>query len=72
MGVFEWTSGACIVTFDDTTGAMVISGNGAMADYSTSDTTDPDYDPDALPPWSSVMSDITSVTVEQGVTKVGA
>ena len=53
-------------TLDLDTGAMTISGTGAMADY--------DYDNAAAStaaPWAAYIDSIVSVTVENGVTNVG-
>ncbi len=55
-----WTSGDCTVTLDDN-GKMVISGNGAMANYD-------DYN--SLP-WKDYMTSIGEVYVEEGVTTIG-
>jgi hypothetical protein len=43
-------------------GTLTVSGNGAMPDWST-------YD---LPPWSAYHDEITSATVGNGVTRIGA
>lgn len=43
-------------------GTLVISGSGAMTDYSTSNPA----------PWQHLREKITAVTVEQGVTHIGA
>ena len=48
---------------DEETGLLVISGNGAMADYN--------HYMDEIPPWSSYKYDIQSVYVSQGVTSIG-
>jgi hypothetical protein len=52
-----WTSGDCTLTLSG--GVMTVSGNGAMADYGTSN------------PWKSYNSSITSIVIEDGVTHVG-
>ncbi|MDO4156634.1 MAG: leucine-rich repeat protein, partial [Oscillospiraceae bacterium] len=43
-------------------GTLVISGSGAMIDYSTSNPA----------PWQHLREEITAVTVEQGITHIGA
>ena len=45
----------------DADGALTVSGSGAMDDWG----------PAAAPPWKNYKADITSVTVEDGVTNVG-
>ena len=49
-------------TFDPATGELVISGQGAMTNYSITQT----------PPWFSSCGRITSVTVDEGVTALGS
>ena len=49
-------------TLDTTTGEMVISGTGPMTDYAIT----------TMPPWIASCGSITSVTVEEGVTSLGA
>jgi hypothetical protein len=65
MWAADDASGSCgenvTYSFNGTTGAMVISGTGAMTDYSDL----------SLPPWYYSMSSITSVVIEAGVTHVG-
>lgn len=58
----QWTSGSTTCTFDFATGTFTVSGNGEMANYIAS----------ALPDWYSVYRNlITSVVIEEGVTKIG-
>ncbi len=60
----SWTSGDTTVTlYDD--GSLVVSGTGAMADYKTTSA--------GRAPWldSTYAATITSVTVSEGVTKIG-
>ncbi len=47
--------------FDPSTGALTITGTGAMDDYLNN----------ASAPWNSYITDITSVTITDGVTNVG-
>ena len=49
-------AGECTWTFDDTTGTLTISGNGAMANDQS---------------WSEHVSSITSIVIEDGVTSIG-
>lgn len=42
-----------------------------MDNYSTPDTSDPDYDPDAQVPWAEYRGQIRSLSVYSGVTTVG-
>ena len=59
------TSGSCGANvtweFDPSTGALTITGTGAMDDYLNNAST----------PWNSYITDITSVTITDGVTNVG-
>ena len=59
------TSGSCGTNvtweFDPSTGALTITGTGAMDDYLNN----------ASAPWNSYITDITSVTITDGVTNVG-
>ena len=59
------TSGSCGANvtweFDPSTGALTITGTGAMDDYLNNAST----------PWNSYIADITSVTITDGVTNVG-
>ena len=50
----------CKWSFDSETGALTITGSGAMKDYS--------YDSQ---PWLSYAADIKSVTIENGITSIG-
>ncbi len=56
----EWTSGNCTVTYAD--GVLTISGTGAMANY----------DDASNRPWNTYASDITSISIGEGVTSIGA
>ena len=49
-------------TFDTETGALTVSGKGKMADYTKSYTNDP---------WRAYASQVTELTIEEGVTTVG-
>ena len=53
-----WACGSTTVTLDNET--LKISGNGPMADYG------------ATPPWNSNLSVIKYITIEDGVTSIGA
>ena len=59
------TSGSCGANvtweFNPSTGALTITGTGAMDDYLNNAST----------PWNSYITDITSVTITDGVTNVG-
>ena len=59
------TSGSCGANvtweFDPSTGALTITGTGAMDDYLNN----------ASAPWNSYITNITSVTITDGVTNVG-
>ena len=62
-GDTSWTSGDCTVTLSG--GTLTISrtsGNGAMADYTGSINSQP---------WAGSKTQITSVVVQSGVTKIG-
>ncbi|MBQ3195168.1 MAG: leucine-rich repeat protein [Clostridia bacterium] len=48
-------------SFDEATGTLAVTGNGAMADYTSASQT----------PWYSYQSSITKVVIEEGVTSVG-
>ncbi len=56
----EWTSGSCTVTLSD--GVLTVNGSGAMADYDKKDKV----------PWKDSKSSITSVVIEEGVTKIAS
>ena len=60
------TSGSCgenlTWSFDSATGTLTISGTGAMADYTKA----------SDQPWYSYANAITAVTLENGVTAIGA
>ena len=60
------TSGSCgenlTWSFDSATGTLTISGTGAMADYTEA----------SDQPWYSYANAITAVTLENGVTAIGA
>ena len=49
------TTGDCTWTFDDTTGTLTISGNGAIGNDQS---------------WSEYMSSITSIVIEDGITSI--
>jgi len=53
------TTGDCTWSFDDTTGTLTVSGNGAMADYTN-----------GSQPWYAYKDSIKTVIVEKGVTAV--
>jgi hypothetical protein len=53
-------TGGCTWSFSDKDKTLIISGNGAMADYETE-----------APPWEQFMSSITNLIIEEGVTNVG-
>ena len=55
------TTGDCTYTLDTSAGTLVISGTGAMADYSSSSSI----------PWHSYRSYVKTVTIEDGVTSIG-
>ena len=63
---FRTINGTCgtstVWYFDEKTGKLSIMGTGAMEDY--------EYSSDA--PWSELKETITSLTVENGVTSIGA
>ena len=52
--------GSVTAVFDDTTGTLTISGNGAMKDYSSSNQ-----------PYASHKSSVKTIVVENGVTEIG-
>lgn len=54
-----WTSGACEVTIGGST--ITVSGSGAMADYANA----------AAQPWAAVLSGVTTIVIEDGVTHIG-
>ena len=58
---YTGTTGDCTYTLDTDEGTLVISGSGAMADYSQ-------Y---SYAPWYSYLSDIKTVTIVDGVTNIG-
>ncbi|MBE6686503.1 MAG: hypothetical protein E7591_04640 [Ruminococcaceae bacterium] len=63
---YTGTCGTGVIwTLDIETGVLTISGNGAMKDYPSTSTT-------TGAPWSSYLSYIKSVVVEEGVTHMGA
>ena len=53
-------------SFDDRTGTLTISGNGAMADYTVETSTTKD-----TRPWSAYKDTITEVSISEGVTSIG-
>ena len=71
------TSGDCGATeddhvtwsFDSRTGVLMISGNGAMADYAIIKENNVMH---TTAPWKAYDSDIKSVIIEPGVTKIGS
>ena len=54
-------TGDCTWRFDKSTGTLTISGNGAMANYSSADSS----------PWYSKHNDIKNLVIEDGVTTIG-
>ncbi|MCR4602644.1 MAG: leucine-rich repeat domain-containing protein [Prevotella sp.] len=58
-----WVTGSCVAVLDGS--AFTISGSGAMADYSY----DAFYNPST--PWYSSASDITTISIGEGVTRIG-
>ena len=58
---YTGTTGDCTYTLDTDEGTLVISGSGAMADYSSSSSV----------PWYSYRSYVKTVTIEDGVTSIG-
>ena len=58
---YTGTTGDCTYTLDTSAGTLVISGTGAMADYSSSSSV----------PWNSYRSYVKTVTIEDGVTSIG-
>lgn len=65
------TSGTCGATgsdvkwnFDESSGTLTISGNGAMADYTVNGTVDDR-------PWKDYAESITKVQISEGVTSLG-
>ena len=70
------TSGTCGATghesdvtwsFDESSGTLTISGNGAMADYTKNITSS-----DADQPWKAYTNEIKQVCIKNGVTRIGA
>lgn len=59
--LLTWTSGDTTVTLNESTGAMTVSGTGAMADY----------DNDLDVPWKGYRSSIKSLSIKNGVTSIG-
>ena len=61
------TSGSCgkeaSFTFDEATGTLTISGEGAMDDYKESDS--------SRPPWYPYKDKIKTIVIEEGITKIG-
>lgn len=55
----SWTSGSCTVTL--TSGTLTVSGTGAMDDYTSL----------SYVPWKSVRTSITSIVINDGVTRIG-
>lgn len=53
-------------SFDQSTGTLTISGEGAMEDYSSSATSENQA------PWHACREDITSVVIEPGITGIGS
>lgn len=58
-GAWAWTSGACTVTLEGT--ILTVSGSGAMGDYGNPEDQ----------PWHGNRSSITSIVIEDGVTRIG-
>ena len=58
-----WQSGDCTVTLEN--GVMTVSGTGAMADYHWGNTS-------PTVPWWDSHEQVSSIVVEEGVTKVGS
>ena len=58
---YTGTTGDCTYTLDTSAGTLVISGTGAMEDYSTW----------LDEPWWSYRSYVKTVTIEDGVTSIG-
>ena len=56
-------------TFDESTGLLTISGSGMMYSFFTSDPYD-EFSVQELP-WKNYLTQIRSVTIEQGITSVG-
>ncbi len=55
------TTGDCTWSFDNTTGTLTVSGNGAMADYTN-----------GSQPWYAYKDSVKTVIIEKGVTAVSA
>ena len=54
-------------SFDESSGTLTISGNGAMADYTKNIT-----NADADQPWKSNAKNIRKIKIEDGVTRIGS
>ena len=65
---YTGTTGDCTYTLDTSAGTLVISGSGAMEDYS-SYTSGLSFSSSA--PWYSYRSYVKTVTIEDGVTSIG-
>ena len=59
---YTGTTGDCTYTLDTSDSTLVISGTGAMADYTSSSSV----------PWYSYRSYVKTVTIEDGVTSIGS
>ena len=57
---YTGTTGDCTYTLDTSDSTLVISGTGAMGDYTSSSA-----------PWNSYHSYVKTVTIEDGVTSIG-
>ena len=59
---YTGTTGDCTYTLDTSDSTLVISGSGAMEDYSSASSV----------PWYSYRSYVKTVTIEDGVTSIGS
>ena len=57
-----WVAGDTVTAYTNGVGGLVIQGSGAMYDFASEDEV----------PWADVAKEVTAVTIEEGVTKVGA
>ena len=65
---YTGTTGDCTYTLDTSDSTLVISGSGAMADYSPSSYSSA---ASSSAPWYSYRSYVKTITIEDGVTSIG-
>lgn len=59
-------------SFDNSTGTLTISGNGAMANLNNSTETENISDGAKTYPWANLKDEITKIVIEDGVTSIGS